>query len=150
MDRKLRKKVRLRRCGQLAGGAKVTMTESNYYQKISAYLDENKRKTTLEAEIQNMAIKAIGTKAKNRAEIASPEGNNSPPPCDGQTSAPMDQRLDAIYDQEPLGFEKDPESTNAKMLAQDPLEEVDIGDGVEKRVTYISAKLCPSLKHKMM
>src|ERR1044072_3100502 len=140
MDRKLRKKVRLRRCGQLAGGAKVTMTESNYYQKISAYLAENKRKTALEAEIQNMAFKAIGTKAKNKAEIASPEGNNLPPPNDGQTSTPMDQRLDAIYDQEPLGFEKDPESTNVKMLAQDPLEEVNIGDEVEKRVTYISAK----------
>jgi hypothetical protein len=142
MDRKLRKKARLRRCGQLDGGAKVTMTESNYYQKISAYLAENKKKTALEAEIQNMAAQAIDTKTM--------EGKYQTPPNEGQTSTPMDQRLDAIYDQEPLGFEKDPESTSAKMLAQDPLEEVNIGDGVEKRVTYISAKLSPSFKHKVI
>src|ERR1051325_2248845 len=36
------------------------------------------------------------------------------------------------------------------MLAQDPLEEVDIGDGVEKRVMYISAKLNPSLRGKVI
>ena len=39
----------------------------------------------------------------------------------------MDQRLDAIYDKEPLGFERDPINSGAKMLAQDPLEEVNLG-----------------------
>jgi len=40
-----------------------------------------------------------------------------------------DQRLDCIYDDEPLGFEKDPMGSAQKMQAQDPLEEVDLGDG---------------------
>src|ERR1051325_7259 len=150
MDKKLRKRVRLRRSGQLAGTTKGAMTETNYYQKLSAYLAENKKKTALEAEIQNMVAQAIDTKTKNNAAKASPEGTYLTPPNEGQTSTPMDQRLDAIYDQEPLGFERDPGSTNAKMSAQDPLEEVNIGDEVEKRVTYISAKLSPSLKHKVV
>ena len=123
---------RLRRYGQLAGQAKVIMTESNYYQKISAYLAKNKRRTAAAADIQNMGIEAIDKK-----EIANPEGNHSPSPCDGQTSEMVDQRLDAIYDQEPLGFEKDPESSSAKMLAQDPLEEVDI---IKNLCTFIYLK----------
>ncbi|XP_058746033.1 uncharacterized protein LOC131618895 [Vicia villosa] len=39
---------------------------------------------------------------------------------------------------------------NVKILAQDPLEEVDLGDGSLKRVTYISAKLEPDLKTKVI
>ena len=57
---------KLRRYGQLAGGAKISMTESSYYKKISAYLAENKRKTTLEAEIQNMVVEAIDKKEKTK------------------------------------------------------------------------------------
>src|ERR1051325_10740142 len=64
MDKKLRKRVRLRRSGQLAGTTKGAMTETNYYQKLSAYLAENKKKTALEAEIQNMAAQAIDTNTK--------------------------------------------------------------------------------------
>src|SRR3954464_13705782 len=39
---------------------------------------------------------------------------------------------------------------NIKMLAQDPLKEVNIGDGDQKRVTYISVKLAPTLKSKVI
>src|SRR4051812_45480528 len=60
------------------------------------------------------------------------------------------QRLDAIYDKEPLGFEKYPVSSSAKMLGQDPLEEVDLGDGTTKRITYINTKLDPKLKNKIV
>ena len=62
----------------------------------------------------------------------------------------MDQRLDAIYDKEPLGFERDPINSGVKMLAQDPLEEVNLGDEKTKRVTYVSAKLSPGLKEKVI
>ena len=41
----------------------------------------------------------------------------------------QEQRLDAIYDDEPLGFEKDPLANNIKMLAHDPLEEINLGEG---------------------
>ena len=56
------------------------------------------------------------------------------------------QRLDAIYDDEPLGFEKDPLANNIKMLAQDPLEETDLGKWGIKRPTYISVNIIPELK----
>ncbi|KAK2369517.1 hypothetical protein QL285_082646 [Trifolium repens] len=41
---------------------------------------------------------------------------------------PQTQRLDCIYDDEPLGFKKDPLNETPKMQAQDPLEEIDIGN----------------------
>ena len=44
-----------------------------------------------------------------------------------------DQKLDYIYDDEPLGFEEDPMGSTTKMRAHDPLEEVDLGDGIVKR-----------------
>ncbi|MCI32039.1 hypothetical protein A2U01_0053251 [Trifolium medium] len=56
------------------------------------------------------------------------------------------QRLDCIYDDEPLSFEKDPMSSSQRMQAQDPLQEIDIGDGSIKRPTYISTNIDPSLR----
>ena len=58
----------------------------------------------------------------------------------------QDRRLDTIYDDEPLGFERDPLANNTKMLAQDPLEEIDLGEGITKRPTYISANIDPQLR----
>src|ERR1044072_971088 len=60
------------------------------------------------------------------------------------------QRLDCIYDDEPLGFEKDPHDSIKRMQAQDPFEEIDLGDGSINRPTYISAKIDPSLKIQMV
>ena len=62
----------------------------------------------------------------------------------------QNQRLDAIYDDEPLGFEKDPLANNVKMLVQDPLEEIDLGEGLAKRPTYISTKIDPKLRIKII
>lgn len=36
------------------------------------------------------------------------------------------------------------------MLALDPLEEIDLGDGVSKRPTYVSTSLSPELKAKVI
>lgn len=41
-------------------------------------------------------------------------------------------KLDCIYDNEPLGFEKDPLSSAKKIQAQYPLEKVDLGYGITK------------------
>src|SRR3954468_21070227 len=41
-------------------------------------------------------------------------------------------------------------ASNIKMLSQDPLKEVNLGDENQKRVTYISAKLGPTLKSKVI
>src|SRR3954471_18525698 len=62
----------------------------------------------------------------------------------------LTQKLDVIYDEEPLGFEKDLMASNIKVLAQDPLEEVNLGEGDRKRITYVSAKLEPTLKSKVI
>ena len=66
-------------------------------------------KTALEAEVQNMAIEAINKEItpKKQTNTTSPRECNKSPPFDGHVSESLDQRLDAIYDQEPLGFEKD-------------------------------------------
>ncbi|XP_045792014.1 uncharacterized protein LOC123886769 [Trifolium pratense] len=74
------------------------------------------------------------------------EANN----CENGKLLPMTQKLDCIYDEEPLGFEKDPSSSSQKMQAQDPLEEIDIGDGSIKRPTYISANIPKELRDKLV
>ncbi|KAK2456506.1 hypothetical protein QL285_003866 [Trifolium repens] len=110
---------------------KVTMAESSAWARITAYMAETKLNTTLEADVhQNMA-----TEAKVES--------------DG-ISMPQAQRLDCIYDEEPLGFEKDPLNETPKMQAQDPLEEIDIGNGSVKRPTYISANISLDLKGKLV
>ena len=68
----------------------------------------------------------------------------------GQITASESRRLDCIYDNEPLGFEKDPQETNKKIQAHDPLEKVDLGDGAVKRPTYISAKIKSSMKKEVV
>jgi hypothetical protein len=95
------------------------MPESSFFEKISAYMAENKRKAALKAEITNMADEATYGEIYN----AGPGEYFKPKPPDEQVPMKLtDQRLDAIYDEEPLGFEKDPVTSSAKMLAQDPLE----------------------------
>jgi len=56
------------------------------------------------------------------------------------------QRLDCIYDDEPLRFEKDPMGLTKEMRAQGPLEEIDLGDGTVKRPTYVSTKIGKEFK----
>ncbi|WJX40324.1 hypothetical protein P8452_27811 [Trifolium repens] len=92
---------------------------------------ETKLNTALEADVQqDMAVEAKVEK-------------------DGGPE-PQIQRLDCIYDDEPLGFERDPLNETPKMQAQDPLEEIDIGNGSLKRPTYISANITSNLKEKLV
>lgn len=67
-----------------------------------------------------------------------------------QTIASESWRLDCIYDNEPLGFEKNPLNESQKMQAQDPLKEVDLGDGITKRPTYISTKVGSEMRAKLV
>ena len=123
------------------------MSESSYFKKISAYLAENRMKTALEAEVKIMVVeaKAEGIHNKGPGIFFKPE-----PPDEDTLVEDKDQRLDAIYDDEPLGFEKDPAASNTKMLAQDPLEEVDLGDGTQRRPTYVSAELNPEVRAEVI
>ncbi|CAJ2653510.1 unnamed protein product [Trifolium pratense] len=116
------------------------MIESPAWDRITAYAAENRIKMALEAiNVQeNMAVEA-NDDLRDELALEASEVN------DGKK-----QRLDCIYDDEPLGFEKDPHSSIQRMQAQDPLQEVDIGDGSVKRPTYISANIDPTLREKMV
>lgn len=48
------------------------------------------------------------------------------------------QKLDYVFDDEPLGFENDSSLESKKIQAQDPLEEIYLGDRSVKRPTYVS------------
>lgn len=98
---------------------------------------KNKRKSELEAEkLQNLAIKAKVEECEDGHQ--------------GQTTASESWRLDCIYDNRPLGFEKDPLNKPQRMQAQDPFEEIDLGEGVTKRPTYISTKVGSKMKVKLI
>ena len=87
-----------------------------------AYVAENNVNAAKEAEVAQKEV------AKNLIE-------------DTNDDLIDDQKLDCIYDDEPLGFKEDPLGSTTKMRAQDPLEEVDLGDGSIKRPIYVSAKI---------
>src|SRR3954467_7236280 len=114
-------------------GSKTMTTESEYLARITAYLAENNERAALEAELEKeMAIEAM-MMVKNK--------NN-------QETNHQVERLDGIYDDEHLGFEMDPSGSVKRMQAQDPLEEIDLGDGIIKRPTYVSTRLTNDLKAK--
>src|SRR3954469_20433934 len=115
--------------------SKTMTTESEYLARITAYLAENKERASLEAELEkDMAIEAriMGKKEKK------------------QKVEHQVERRNGIYDDEPLGFEMDPSGSVKRMQAQDPLEEIDLGDGIIKRTTYISTRLTSNLKTKLI
>src|SRR4051812_29096523 len=106
----------------------------------------------LEVELSNMTLNSVS----ENEEISDSKLHTSSQPFENPvrmvntTEEEFTQKLDAIYDEEPLGFEKDPMASNIKMLAQDPLEEVNLGEVDQKRITYVSAKLEPTLKSKVI
>ena len=105
------------------------MVEPSIWEKITAYVAEKNfdlAETAKEEEVFDASVE-----------------NNSDDIID-------DKKLDCIYDDEPLGFEEDPMGSTIKMKAQDPLEEVDIGDGSVKRPTYISSKIPKSFKDRIV
>ena len=132
------------------------MSEANALDKITAYMAENRINAALEAELyQKMALEAILVeKAEDNQDMVN-QPNDSEFRINDHSSVKEEgiltsQRLDCIYDDEPFGFERDPNISTKMMQAQDPLEEVDLGDGEIKRPTYISAKIDPSLKNEMV
>jgi hypothetical protein len=116
------------------------MIESPAWDRITAYAAANRI---------NMAIEAIELQEDMAGEANSNSNNELASQANVSNTGDM-QRLDCIYDDEPLGFEKDPVSSNQRMQAQDPLQEIDIGDGLVKRPTYISTNIDPSLRVKMV
>lgn len=92
-----------------------------------------------------MVVEASNTKIKGHSVHFELD-----PPDKLQQVNMKDQRLCAIYDDEPLGFEKDPTTPSIKMMTCDTLEEIDLGDMMNRRTTYISANLNPKLRIKVI
>ena len=83
----------------------MMMSELEALRKILAYVAENKIKSALEAE-ENMVVEAYALNKEGHMAIG-------PEPPDKPTLAKRNidmQHLDCIYDNEPLGFEKDPKA----------------------------------------
>ena len=98
---------------------------------------KTKEKSALEDEkLQNMAVEA--------------KMNNQGKGQQGQTISSESRRLGCIYENDTLVFEKDPLNSIQKMEAQVPLEEVDMGDVVAKRPTYISIRVGSKMKVKLI
>src|ERR1044072_4154997 len=135
---------------------KIQMSEANALDKITAYMSENRINAALEAGLYHkMALEAIHVeKDESNQDLVFPPQDSKlltrDHPSVKEEGIPTSQRLDCIYDDEPLGFERDPSISTKRMQAQDALEEVDLGDGEIKRPTYISAKIDPGLKNEMV
>lgn len=120
---------------------KTIMIESSKLARISAYVTGNKIRVTLEVESQQkVAFKATTLETIRTIKY----GKNR------QETTSESRRLDCIYDDTPLGFEKDPLTSTKRIHAQEPLKEVNLGNGTIKRPTFISFKIEPSLKSQMI
>jgi hypothetical protein len=82
----------------------------------------NEIKKDLEAKLQQKMV--VGTIKKDAFETFTKE------PKEMMVKG---QKLDCIFDDEPVGFEEEPPLANKKIQAQEPLEEIDLGDGSVKR-----------------
>jgi len=73
------------------------------WDKLTAYVAENRFNAAKEVEVLQKEV--IETLAEDTID-----------------DLVDDQKLDCLYDDEPLGFEEDPMGSATKMRAQDPLE----------------------------
>lgn len=89
---------------------------------------KNRITTTLEAKHQRkVAVKSNHIEENNLMIMEGP--------------LPESQRINCIYDDEPLAFNKDHLTSTMRIHAQDPLKEVDLGNGAIKRPKFISSRI---------
>lgn len=130
----------------------MMMSEVDALKQILAYIADNRLKATLEAKILHMIVEANEIKTFDVSQRI----NFGPRTIEESWLAGLeddgrkDQRHNCIYDDETLGFEKDPGVSTVKMQPQDPLEEIDLGDGYIKRPNYISVNIDPNLRLKVI
>lgn len=91
----------------------VMMSDLKTLKRILAYVAENKLKAALEVEFKYMVVEA----KKIQMHLDGPGKDFNPEPSDKVPNKVQGQRLDAIYDDEPLDFEKYPLESNTNMLA---------------------------------
>lgn len=132
------------------------MFESSVLARIVAHMAKNLIKAALEADVQlKLAFEASPFETNKVMEIGENHvsklvGIDHSTMVEGHKDKSESQRLDCIYYNEPLGFEKEPLVSSKRMQAQNPLEKIDLGDGTIKKPTYISVKIDPSLKIQMI
>ncbi|XP_058733103.1 uncharacterized protein LOC131604695 [Vicia villosa] len=125
-----------------AGVTQIMMSELEALKRISAYIAENKINSALEAEtnIADEANKIQTTESGSTIKAKVSRGDS--------LEAADNQLSDCIYNDEPLGFKKDPLAPE-KMQQQDPLEEIDLGEEGDKRPTFISANIDQRLRSEV-
>ena len=79
------------------------MSESKTLEKIQAYIADNRLKATLEAEVKYMVVEA----KEANVHLEGLDIDFKPESPDKEKHEVQSQMLDAIYGEEPLGFEKD-------------------------------------------
>lgn len=93
------------------------MSEFDALERISTYVAKNRLKAALEAEIPHMVVEVSELEVFNVAQRINiePKLIEMPQPADVEDDGLKIQRIDCIYDDEPLGFEKDLIASATKM-----------------------------------
>lgn len=102
---------------QLVGATNLMMMyEFDALKRIPTYVVENRLKAALEAKIPHMAVKSNEIEVfdvSQRTKIE-PQPIEEPQLADLENDGQKDHKLGCIYDDEPLGFEKDPVVSTTK------------------------------------
>src|ERR1044072_9771995 len=104
---------------------KIPMSEASALDKITAYMAENRINAALEAGLYHkMALEDINVEKdeSNQNMVLRPQDSNlltDEHPSMKEEGIPTNQRLDCIYDDEPLGLERDPSISAKRMQAQE-------------------------------
>jgi len=133
------------------------MSVSDTLAKILAYIAESKCQqyfadTQMEKISQNAAQiveneQNLANKAQNLENPAKMEEDHEM--IQYNKTEKIVEKLDCIFDNSPLGFER-PQVDNLKMLAQDPLEEINLGTIEDPRPTYISKLVLVEIKSQLI
>ncbi|XP_050895251.1 uncharacterized protein LOC127101860 [Lathyrus oleraceus] len=118
----------------------VLMIEFEALKRISAYITENKQQSALEAEVKNMVVEA----SKEFHQIG-PGKDFVPEPPDKVQNKDQGQRLDAIYDDEPLGFDRS--SPVVKEVKDYFAWDYDEMPGLSKDLVELKLPIKPGKKH---
>src|ERR1044072_3208442 len=92
-------------CRQAGETITTVMSELEALRRISAYIAKNKINSAIEVEEEKMATEAVKLSVLEEVILAvEPEALDKSKLVNKSV---VEQRLDCIYDDEPLGFEKD-------------------------------------------
>ena len=128
------------------------MSVSEFIKNMSAYMAEGNFDSVQIAETDSALHYSIFDKKSNNVEwkLIEKDWDKVVNYVQDKNEIVKNENLDCIYDNSPLGFEKVETKEVRKMEAQDPLEEIDLGENGVKRPTYISSLLDSDFKTELV